>query len=73
MRFPAAAPSVDDGMVVFGKLEIPEGEALELSDTVIVLRLVASGVSRLSAERIVAVKRNAELLSRARRRGQSRP
>jgi hypothetical protein len=63
---------VGDSVVLFGKLAIPEREAVDLSDDALVRRLVASGVSPLTAERIVSIERCAELPSRARRRPQSR-
>lgn len=59
-------------MIVFGKLEISEQEADEMSDAAVVRRLVASGVSQLSAERIVEVERSTDEPSRARRRPMSR-
>jgi hypothetical protein len=69
MTFSAAA---SEGDVLFGTLAIPEREAVELSDEAVVRRLVASGVSRLTAERIVSIERAAESPSRARSRPQSR-
>lgn len=56
----------------FGTLEIPSDEANRLSSSVIVERLIAGGVSRLSAERIVAVQRGTAGPSRARSHPQSR-
>ena len=72
MMLPATPSPVSEDVVVFGKLAIPEREASELSDAAVVRRLVASGVSWLTAERIVSIERNAEPASRARRRAQSR-
>ena len=53
-------------MTRFGALEIPEAEAARLSDEAIANRLVESGVSRLSAARIVAVVRGKDEPGRAR-------
>ena len=50
----------------FGRLEIPEAEAARLSDEAIVQRLVETGVSRLSAARVVAVARGNGEVGRAR-------
>ena len=50
----------------FGRLEIPEAEAARLSDEAIVKRLVETGVSRLSAARVVAVARGDGEVGRAR-------
>ena len=50
----------------FGPLEIPEAEAARLSDEAIAARLVESGVSRLSAARVVAVARGKGEVGRAR-------
>jgi hypothetical protein len=57
--------------MTFGKLEIADSDMQWLSDTMIVHRLVESGVSRLSAERIVAVQRGEVEPGRARRHTQS--
>jgi hypothetical protein len=59
------------GVTLFGVLEIPNSELRYLSNAMIVERLVASGVSRLSADRIVAVQRGDDEPGRARRHGQS--
>ena len=56
-----------EGVTIFGKLEIADSEARWLSNTMIVQRLVESGVSRLSAERIVEVQRDDAEPGRARR------
>jgi hypothetical protein len=48
-------------MVRFGQLELTETEAARLSDAAIIARLVDTGVSRLSAARIVEVGRGAEV------------
>jgi hypothetical protein len=53
-------------VVRFGALELTDGEAKHLTDSSIVNRLVESGLSRLSAERIVAVERNNAEPGRAR-------
>jgi hypothetical protein len=52
--------------VAFGKLELTAAEAARMSNAAIVALLVASGTSRLSAERIVAVEREGATCSRAR-------
>src|SRR5439155_1258895 len=54
-------------VTLFGKLEIPDAEAKQLTRTAIVERLVANGASRLTAERIVAIERGEAEASRARR------
>jgi hypothetical protein len=51
---------VPAGMVRFGELEFTEAEATELSDASIAIRLVETGVSRLTAARIVEVGRGAD-------------
>jgi hypothetical protein len=48
-------------MVQFGALQFTEIEAAHLSDAAIIARLVDTGVSRLSAARIVEVGRGAEV------------
>jgi hypothetical protein len=50
----------------FGELEFTEAEAAKLSDAAIVERLVETGVSRLTAARIVEVERGDGEVSRAR-------
>jgi hypothetical protein len=60
-----------DGVTTFGRLEFADPDVDSLSDTMIVLRLVESGVSRLSAERIVAVQRGEVEPGRARRHTQA--
>jgi hypothetical protein len=60
----------DDGVTLFGGLEIADSELRFLSDAMIVERLVDSGVSRLSAERIVEVQRGDIEPGRARRHAQ---
>lgn len=61
----------EDGITLFGTLEIANSELRWLSDMAIVARLVESGISRLSAERIVEVQRGELEPGRARRHGQS--
>lgn len=53
-------------MVRFGTLELTDAEAERLSNASIVDRLVETGVSRLSAERIVEVERSMAEPGRAR-------
>ena len=60
-------------MPFYGKLELSESEAKRLGGARIVERLVATGVSRLSAERMVEIEREKLQPGRARRRAQSRP
>jgi hypothetical protein len=59
------------GFTLFGALEIADSELRFLSNAMIVERLVASGVSRVSADRIVAVQRGQVEPGRARRHGHS--
>jgi hypothetical protein len=59
-----------DGVTLFGTLRIADSEVGALSNQAIVERLVDSGVSRLSAERIVAVQRGGVEPGRARRHAQ---
>ena len=56
----------------FGKLVIPTAEANRRTDGEIISRLVESGVSRLSAARIVEVQRGGAEASRARRHTKGR-
>jgi hypothetical protein len=53
-------------MVRFGTLEFTDAEARSLSNASIVERLLETGVSRLSAERIVEVERTLAEPGRAR-------
>jgi hypothetical protein len=53
-------------------IEIAESELRLLSDTVLVARLVTRGVSRLTAERFVAIQRGAAESGRARPHAVSR-
>ena len=48
-------------MVRFGELELTEAEAAYLSDASIADRLVDTGVSRLTAVRIVELARGADI------------
>jgi hypothetical protein len=57
----------EDGVTHFGALVIADSEVAWLSNAMIVERLVESGVSRLSAERIVEVQRGDIEPGRARR------
>jgi hypothetical protein len=59
-----------DGVTRIGTLDIADSEMESLSDATIVKRLVESGVSRLSAERIVEVHRSDNEPGRARRHAQ---
>jgi hypothetical protein len=49
------------GMVRFGELELTHAEAARMSDASIVARLVETGVSRLTAARMVELGRGAEI------------
>jgi hypothetical protein len=60
----------ESGVTLFGSLEITNSELQYLSNAMIVERLVASGFSRLSADRIVAVQRGQVEPGRARRHAQ---
>jgi hypothetical protein len=53
-------------MTSFGELEIPEHEARWLSDEAVARRLVATGVSRLTAARVVEITRGKDEPGRAR-------
>jgi hypothetical protein len=59
-------------MARFGKLEIPDAEAKQLTRAALVERLVENGTSRLTAERIVEIERGASEASRARPHKQAR-
>jgi len=56
----------------FGRVEIAEADLKTLSSSLIVDRLVAGGVSRLSAERIVAIEQGIAEPGRARYRMNAR-
>jgi hypothetical protein len=60
----------ESGVTLFGRLEIANSELRYLSNAMIVERLVESGVSRLSADRIVTVQRGKDEPGRARRHAQ---
>jgi hypothetical protein len=62
----------DAGVARFGRLEITEDELKELSSAALVDRLIAGGISRLSAERIVAIEHGQAEPSRARSHMQAR-
>ena len=62
----------DAGVLRFGRLEISETELKELSGAALVDRLMAGGISRLSAERIVAIEHGVAEPSRARSHMQAR-
>jgi hypothetical protein len=53
-------------LIHFGQLELTQAEAEELSDSSIVERLVETGVSRLTATRMVEIGRGDAELGRAR-------
>lgn len=59
-------------MARFGTLEIPDAEVRVLTREAIIERLVASGMSRLTAERIIEIEQETGEPGRARRRSLSR-
>ena len=59
-------------MARFGVLDIPDKEASRLSDAALIARLVQSGISRLTAHRIVELERAKAAPGRARAHAQSR-
>ncbi|MDQ4082154.1 MAG: hypothetical protein M3123_04600 [Actinomycetota bacterium] len=59
-------------MARLGKVEISDRAVAILSDAELVRRLVASGMSRLTAERVVAIERGNAEPGRARRHHLSR-
>ena len=61
------------GVVRFGSVEIANAELKQLDDDGLVDRLLAGGMSRLSAARVVAIERGDAEPSRARIRSQARP
>jgi hypothetical protein len=63
----------DRYLALLEKLELSEREPHSLSDAEILARLVGSGVSRLTGERILELGRGTAELGRARVRMQSRP
>jgi hypothetical protein len=58
---------IEAGVTLFGTLKIRNSELRYLSNAMIVERLVESGFSRVSADRIVAVQRGQVEPGRARR------
>jgi hypothetical protein len=54
------------GLIRFGRVEISEVELKGLNDFALRERLIAGGISRLSAERIVAIERGKAECGRAR-------
>jgi hypothetical protein len=65
--------SADSPCVVrFGSIEISDVELKGLSGAALIDRLVAEGMSRLSAERTVEIERGAAEPSRARAHAQAR-
>jgi hypothetical protein len=62
----------DAGVLRFGRLEISESELKGLSSAALVDRLMAGGISRLSAERIAAIEQGSAEPSRARSHMQAR-
>jgi hypothetical protein len=67
----AADVPVSPGFARFGPTDITEADMKNSGAAVLIERLVAGGISHLSAERMLAIKRGAEP-SRARTRLQSR-
>lgn len=53
-------------MASLGKIEIADADMRSLSSAALVERLVASGASRLTAERFVAIERGSAEAGRAR-------
>jgi hypothetical protein len=66
------ASGLDAAVARFGKAGLSEAEVERMSGRALVECLVASGVSRLSAERIVAIERGTAAPGRARIHMQSR-
>ena len=66
------ASSQPSSVTRFGKLEIPDREAVRLTDAQLAARLVEMGATRLTAERFVAIERGKDTPGRARRRGYQR-
>jgi hypothetical protein len=70
---PNGSPSLPDPYVaLLTQLALSDSEAKTLTDEDLVLKLVASGMSRLTGERIVAIGRGGAEPGRARRHTQSR-
>ena len=68
----ASDGSVSPGFARFGPTDITEADMKSFGAAVLVERLVTGGVSRLSAERMVAINSGSAEPSRARARMQSR-
>ena len=68
MARPASASKADR----LANVEISDSDMRLLSTTVLVARLVAGGVSRLTAERFVAIQRGGTEAGRARRHAAGR-
>ncbi|HWB56621.1 MAG TPA: hypothetical protein VG479_06775 [Gaiellaceae bacterium] len=65
---PADSPDV----VRFGSVEISDADVQRLSGAALVDRLVAGGISRLSAERMVEIEQGTAEAGRARAHAQAR-
>jgi hypothetical protein len=59
-------------VVRFGRVDIGEAELKALTSSALIDRLIAGGISRLSAERIAAIERGNAERGRARAHAQSR-
>ena len=59
-------------MAQFGSVEIPDAEMRALTREAIIERLVESGMSRLTAERVLEIEQEAGEPGRARRRSVAR-
>jgi hypothetical protein len=66
------SPLVATGVMRFGRVEVSEADLKELSRSVLIDRLTAGGLSRLSAERIIAIERGLAERGRARAHMQAR-
>jgi hypothetical protein len=65
-------PAANTDVACFGRIELAEVDVKRLSSAALVDRLVASGISRLSAERMVAIERENAEPGRARTHVQAR-
>lgn len=65
-------PDGNANLAHFGRLEIAEEDVRRLSGAALVDRLVSTGISRLSAERMVAIDRGIAEPGRARAHMQAR-
>jgi hypothetical protein len=72
LRNESIALGLTSDVARFGPIEIPEAEVAMLSDVLLVERLVEGGISRLSAERMVAIRQGATEPGRARSHMQAR-